>query len=460
MFPSRTHAVKRAMTAKMLLFTVFCCVSGGPFGLEGLIGASGPGLGLLLILIIPLLWAVPDALVTAELSSAMPVEGGYYQWVKRALGPFAAFLNGWWTWLYGIVDASLYPIYFAASVGTIIGTLSGNDVIDQNPILRWAVGFLVILVFTWINVRGTRLVGQTSTLLAGIIIVPFLIMGLIALFRWQDAPGYPEFSLMPQNGDLLGALAGGLGIAMWNYLGWDSLSTIAEEVEEPQKAYPRALIWGIPLVTSVYVIAVLAGLAFVPDASKWNDQGIWPNIGMAIGGVPLFWLLVGAAAASSMALFTATFLGASRLPFVMAEDGYLPSKLVEVHPKFGTPWISILFCAVLYAVLSALFTWRELISINVVLYGIALTMESIALVLFRIREPNMPRPFRVPGGMPVAILFGVMPFTMITTLVIVEFKAYGWDAAIPTLVCIASAPIAWVIIMVGRKLRARAEIGT
>lgn len=441
------------MPAKMLLFTVFCCVSGGPFGLEGLVGESGPGLALLLIFLIPILWAVPDALVTAELASAMPVEGGYYQWVKRAFGPFAAFLNGWWTWLYGIVDASLYPIYFAASVGTMISVVSQNDALAANPVLKWLVGFFVILVFTFINVRGTRLVGQTSVVLSGVIIIPFVIMGLIAALRWQEAPGIPALTLVQPGEDLLAALAGGLGIAMWNYLGWDSLSTIAEEVEEPQKAYPMALTWGIPLVTSVYAIAVLAGLAFMPDASKWVDEGVWPLIGGQVGGPLLMWLIFGAAAASSMALFTATFLGASRLPFVMAEDGFLPRKLVEVHPKFGTPWMSILFCAVLYSVLSAIFTWRELISINVVLYGIALTMESAALIKFRITEPQMERPFKLPGGMPVAILFGIVPFLMIVALVTLEFRAYGWDAALPTLICIVSGPIAWLLIHAGRRLR-------
>lgn len=442
------------MTAKMLLFTVFCCVSGGPYGLEGLVGASGSGMALLLILVIPILWAVPDAFVTAELSSAMPVEGGYYQWVKRALGPFAAFLNGWWTWLYGMIDASLYPIYFAKSLGSIIQVISGANHLEQSPILSWSVGFVVIVVFTYANIRGTRVVGLLSTALAGAIIIPFLILGIVALFRWQQAPGplVSEFTLPGQG--VAGALAGGLSIAMWNYLGWDSLTTIAEEVDEPQKAYPMALLWGVPLVTAVYVIAVLAGRPFFPDSSQWVE-GVWPQIAHAVGGPVLFWLISLGAAFSSMALFTATFLGASRLPFVMAADGFMPKWLVQVHPKYGTPWHSILFCAGVYSVLSAAFSWQELVAINVVLYATALVMEAISLVIFRIREPGMARPFRIPGGLWVAVMFGVVPMLMIVALITVTIWEGGFVQVVPTAICLASGPAAYGLIVLGRRLTVR-----
>lgn len=439
-----SQAQRRQMTAKMLLLTVFCCVSGGPFGLEGVILESGPGVGLMLVLLIPLFWAVPDAFVTAELSSALPMEGGYYQWVKRALGPFPAFLDGWWTWLYGMVDASLYPIYFAQTVGTMIATASGSDAVEANGFLRWLIGFTVILCFTWINVRGTRLVGQASSILAGVIIVPFLIMAIIAALKWTSAPQPLITSLMPDGGSFTASLAGGLGIAMWNYLGWDSLSTIAEEVEEPQKAFPRAFLIGVPLVTGVYVIAVLAGLVLVPDPSQW-EEGIWVVMAERAGGPAFMWIMFGAAAASSMALFTATFLGASRLPFVMARDGFLPHWLVKEHPRFGTPFISILLCGAVYAALSAIFSWRELVAVNVVLYATALVLEGITLVVLRIKEPDLPRPFKLPGGLPVAVAMGVIPSAMICLLIGLTISEEGWQAVIPTAVCLASGLLAWPI---------------
>lgn len=450
---------RRKMTAKMLLFTVFCCVSGGPYGLEALIGQSGAGLGLLLILVIPLLWAVPDAFVTAELASAMPVEGGYYQWVKKALGPNAAFLNGWWTWLYGMVDASLYPVYFAATTSEILKVAFGSEALEGSPFLKWGVGFLVIVGFTILNLLGTRAVGKASTLLAICIIAPFLVLGAVAAFRYAGDPRPLSLAFLPEGGSLTTALAGGLGIAMWNYLGWDSLSTIAEEVEEPQKAYPLALVWGVPLVTAVYVIAVLAGLPFFPAASEWQE-GVWPTIAQAVGGAPLFWLISLGAALSSMALFTATFLGASRLPFVMAQDRWLPGWLVTLHPKWGTPAASIILCAAIYSVLSALFSWQELIAINVVLYATALVMEGISLVIFRIRQPDMPRPFRIPGGLGVAVMFCVVPTAMIVTLIVVSIMEGGWMQVVPTAVALASGPVVLAAILLVRRLKGSSAGGS
>jgi amino acid transporter len=327
----------------------------------------------------------------------------------------------------------------------------GSEVLEAQPVLRWGVGFLVIVGFTILNLLGTRAVGKASTLLAVLIIAPFLVLGAVAAFRYAGDPRTLNFAFLPEGGSLTTALAGGLGIAMWNYLGWDSLSTIAEEVEEPQKAYPLALVWGVPLVTAVYVIAVLAGLPFFSVAADWQE-GVWPTIAQAVGGAPMFWLISVGAALSSMALFTATFLGASRLPFVMAQDRWLPQWLVTLHPRWGTPSASILLCASIYSVLSAVFSWQELIAINVVLYATALVMEGISLVIFRIREPDMARPFRIPGGLGVAVMFCVVPTAMILTLITVSIMEGGWMQVVPTGIALASGPLVLGAILLVRRI--------
>src|ERR671919_647822 len=90
---------RRQLGLLALVMVTFFIVSGGPYGLEELVSQSGPGIALLLLLITPLIWSVPTAVMVAELSSMMPVEGGYYAWVKRALGPFWGFMEGWWSWI-------------------------------------------------------------------------------------------------------------------------------------------------------------------------------------------------------------------------------------------------------------------------------------------------------------------------------------------------------------------------
>src|SRR6201985_2066883 len=95
-----------------LAAVIFFTVSGGPYGLEPLLGYAGKNGALLLLLITPLVWDIPTIFTVLELNSMMPVTGGYYQWVKRALGLRMAFYEGWWTWLYTFVDLAIYPVLF------------------------------------------------------------------------------------------------------------------------------------------------------------------------------------------------------------------------------------------------------------------------------------------------------------------------------------------------------------
>src|SRR5712692_8103221 len=119
--------MRRPVTLLPLVMAMFCAVSGGPYGLEKLIQSSGPGMALLLLVITPLIWSVPAALMAAELSSALPEEGGYYVWVKKALGPFWAFQAGWWSWTNSFVDVAIYPVLF-------VGYLS--PLLHQSALLR------------------------------------------------------------------------------------------------------------------------------------------------------------------------------------------------------------------------------------------------------------------------------------------------------------------------------------
>ena len=386
---------------------VFCAVSGGPYGLEQMISSTGAGLGILLIVLIPLVWALPDALTTAELASAIPEEGGYVVWVRRAMGPFWSFLNGWWSWLYTLVDAAGYPVLFTAYLSKLIVTFGGGDVLETNPWAKWAVSAVIVVAFTGLNVKGTRAVGKASTLFTFVIVGPFLLLSLIGLFRALGHPVHLDLSLRPPGGKLGESLSDGLSLAMWNYLGWDALSTIAAEVEKPEEAYPKALLFGIPLVTLVYLLPILAGLAFLPDPAKWTE-GSWPDVARAVGGEAMGIVVAAVGLVSAAALFTASLLGSSRVPFVLAEDGFLPQGLVAIHPRFGTPARALVVCGAVYLVLIYQ-RFQDLIKVNVVLYAAALILELLSLLILRAKEPDLPRPFRVKGGWPVLGLVFLLP---------------------------------------------------
>lgn len=432
------------MTSGMLALTVFCCVSGGPYGLEPLISAAGPAMGLLLILAVPLLWALPDALTTAELATAIPEQGGYVIWVRRAMGPFWGFLNAWWSWIYALIDAALYPVMFTEYLSKLLDLTLGIRVLEGNPWLRWSVAALVVVAFTLLNIRGTKLVGKTSSLFAYAIVLPFLLLTAIALYRIfaEGRSLFPSFAHFDTR-SASATFSAGLATVMWNYLGWDALSTIAEEVEDPSKAYPRAILYGIPFVTLVYFLPTLAGLAFYPDASKWTENA-WPDIARAVGGEWLGYLVNVAGLVSPVALFTASLLGSSRLPFVLAEERFLPRALMEIHPRFGTPWKALILCGAIYGVL-VFQTFQDLVKVNVIMYSVALFLECASLVILRWKEPNLPRPFRVKGGWPVLALVFALPVAMVSLLVFSDLSdPESRQTLWPTVVAIASGPLVWL----------------
>lgn len=449
---------RRSMTPKMLLLTVFCCVSGGPYGLESLVSSAGPGMALLLIILVPIFWALPDALTTAELATAIPEEGGYVVWVRRAMGPFWSFLNAWWTWLYALVDAALYPVIFTAYLGKLLEAGFHIHLLseDGNKSAKWAVAVVVVAAFTWLNIRGTKLVGKSSSAFAYIIIAPFALMTVWGLARMAMEHTTISMSLLPAGKTGIQAIGDGLAVVMWNYLGWDALSTIAEEVDQPAKAYPLAIFVGIPLVTLVYLLPTFVGLIFFPAADKWGE-GSWPDIATAVGGAWLSLAVNVVGLVSPIALFTASLLGSSRVPLIMAEEGFLPKALRDIHPKYGTPWKALLVCGAIYVVLVNQ-SFHDLVDLNVILYSVALFLECGSLLMLRWKEPDLLRPFKVPGGWPVLILVFLFPVAMISLLIAASMQdPEEAKKLLPTLIAVGSGPVVYAVVMAVKRFRSSAS---
>src|SRR5215218_7902327 len=136
-----------------LVFILYFSTSGGPHTVESLVHEIGPGMAALMLLLVPLLWSVPEVLIVGELSSMLPVEGGYYRWVDRAFGKFWAFQNGWLTWMYSLVDMAIYPILFVTYLAWFAPGLS--------PSIVWVIGLLVIWGATALNLAGAARVGHS-----------------------------------------------------------------------------------------------------------------------------------------------------------------------------------------------------------------------------------------------------------------------------------------------------------
>src|SRR4030081_2050932 len=181
---------------------------------------------------------------------------------------------------------------------------------------------------------------------------------------------------------------------MWNYMGWDNASTIAAEVERPQRTYPRAMLVAVAIVCLTYILPFAAMWITGLPASAW-ETGAWADIAQLMGGPVLRIALVAGGMMSGFGMFNALVMSYSRLPLAMAQDGMLPRVFAKLHPRSRAPWVTILVCAPGWAPCLGR-AFERLVSIDFLLYGVSLSLDFVALIVLRIREPELPRPFRVP----------------------------------------------------------------
>ena len=221
-----------------LVFVMFSYTTGGPFGLEDMVTTSGPGMTLIYLLLLPFFWCIPVSLVSAELTTAMPVEGGFYRWTRAAFGDFWGFLAGWWNWSASFLLGGAYAVLFTDYLVYYFPGLRGWK--------HYLVSVALIAVITWINVRGIQMVGKVATALEIFIFLPVMTMIIIALTHWHFNPFVP---LIPPHQPTFKIFGVGLALGLWLYSGYEQLSTVAEEVENPQRAYPSGIGTGCTAVS-------------------------------------------------------------------------------------------------------------------------------------------------------------------------------------------------------------------
>jgi amino acid transporter len=392
---------------------MFFTVSGGPFGLEGLVGSVGPGVALLLLVATPLLYSVPETLLVGELASMLPVEGGYYQWVKRAFGRFWGFWNGWLSWTYSLLDMAIYPVLLIQYLGFFLPALGWLE--------RWLVALAMIWGATWLNLRGTRVVGTASGWFVAAVLAPFGVLAAVALVRWfgQRATPFPVTPFHAAGTSFLGALGLGVSQSIWNYSGWDNASTIGGEIEQASATYPRALARALPFVTVVYLVTIVPVLALT-DWTTWTD-GAWPGLArVVVGGWLGVWVAL-AGMLSAFALFNALLLVYSRIPLVLAQDGLLPAALARTDAR-GTPANAVLVSAAVYSGF-ALLPFGGLLAGDVLLYTAALALEFASLIRLRRAEPGLRGAFRVPLGVPWLVALASLPLVVLVAGLVLEVRS-------------------------------------
>ena len=381
-----------------LIAATYFMVSGGPYGIEDILGGAGFARAILILLVLPIVWSLPTALMIGELASALPAEGGFYVWVRRALGPFWGYQEGWLSLSASVFDMALYPTIFVLYVGKFHPALTASW-----HGYAWSL-VVVALCCLW-NLRGAPAVGDGSVGLFLLLLAPFAVFVVLGL--WRGVALHPHVQWGQDSSSV--ALSTAVLVAMWNYMGWDNASTVAQEVKDPQRNYPRAMIAAAGLVALTYILPLLAmALSGLPSASF--STGDWMSAAIAIGGPYLGMGVVAGGVICGFGMFNALAMSYSRLPMAMADDGMLP-RFIASRNRRGVPWVSVLLCGLAWA-LALRLPFERLISIDLILYGTSLLLEFVALVVLRLREPGLARPFKA-GNLAFACSLGIGPAALI-----------------------------------------------
>lgn len=432
-FDTLAPGSSRRLGLLALLALVYLVVSGGAYGLEDAVGIAGARLTLALCLIVPLTLSLPTALMAAELTALIPVEGGFYYWVKEALGPFAAFVEAYLTLLYTATDMAIYPVLIAAYLAFVV---------PLGTAAQMAVGMALIWLSGALNIFGARPVGNTSIVLMAAITAPFaalVIAGFPRLVHWSmPAPS-------PHGGDLLGAFGGALTVVIWNFSGWENLSMVAGEIENPRRNYARAIAIALPLVILGYLLPLTVALSGAGSTAAWR-LGYFVDVGRHLGGPLLGFALAAGGAISAFSIFDAAMLWVSRMPYILAREGYLPPRLTRIWTDRATPATSIVACCVAFSLLIPL-GFASLVVLDVFFYMGALGLEMWALIRLRKLRPDRAGLFVIGGGRPALIAVVAAPIgTWLATFGLAVSHHGGADSLIVSIVLAAGAWPAYAIL--------------
>ncbi|RLN98852.1 hypothetical protein BBJ28_00015086 [Nothophytophthora sp. Chile5] len=391
-------------------------ICAGPIGSEEVISSSGPLVGLLGFLFYALLIAFPYAYIVAELCSAFPEDGGFTVWVLNAFGPFWGFQVGYWSWIAGVLRGALVP-------GTLLDLITKFYKLEiKSAGLEYAIKMAIAIVLAVPTLLGTRAVSRLSILVMTLVLLFFSVFTVWALVKASDFDDLFEVrhevtEYNPETKDL--TLSGGTAIQwvtlintlFYKYKGINNASVFGGEVQNPARSYSRAIAIIMLLIVATYVVPVTAGL--VSDGLSWSmlDRNSFPFLAFSIGGSFLRGLIQVAACCASAGMFIAMLHVKAFMISGMAENRLVPELLGRRSNRFQSPTHAALLTLVLMLALLSVDFDDMLPMTNA--YSAAAQLLIIATVVRLRRElPYIPRPTKVPGGIPVLCSIAVLPTFM------------------------------------------------
>jgi glutamate:GABA antiporter len=469
MSPTTAPALRRALGFRDLLF--FYIVT--TFSLRWMATAAAAGPSALVIWIIAAIGLfVPLVFATLELSSRYPDEGGIYVWSKRAFGPFPAFITGWSYWA---TNLPYFPslLYFAAGNLLFVGGPSWQAW-SSNSTYYMAAAIVGLTFAVTINVVGldigkwlSNAGAMSSWIVAGLLIA----LGVVSWARFGSATPINGSSLIPST-----SLK---DVIFWSTIafafgGVESGSTMGEEIRDPRRTIPRAVVAAAIIITLLYLAGTLSVLLAMPKKQISGLQGIMQAIQAMTLRVGVGWMVPFVAALVTLNAVGGVggwFAATARLPFVAGLDRFLPSAFGSIHPRYHTPHVALLVQAGISAVFvilgqagtSVRGAYDVLVSMSIITYFVPFLFMFAALIKVQ-NEPPAPDVIRVPGGAPVAAILGGLGFLTTSIAIVLACIPAAEEPnkalAVAKIVglSIAMLAIGAIVYLVGRrKLQGRSE---
>ena len=390
------------------------------------------------------------ALTYAELGAMKPQAGGEYVYVRDAYGPLGGFLYGW-TWFVIAKPASVATI--ATGLVRILGTFSVFSFFSDNVFLAhifshpfavtWGqlIAIAAAVLISVLNYLGVKKAGEFQliftvlkvAIIFGIVLVCFSGTGSATGRGWANFAG----TFTGAKGGIAGFMAA-LVAALWAYDGWNDLNMVAGEIKRPERNIPLALIAGVATVGVLYVLVNAAVQYVLPaNAIASSQRPASDAVALVMGHTGAAIVSIGMAV-SMLVTLNGTIMSGARVPFAMARDGYFFRALREVHPRFHTPSAAIVVQAVLSIILLLLGgNFRQLFSLAIFAEWLFYMIAGSTIFVFRWRDPQAIRPYRVLGYPLVPALF----ITIAAVLLYYTFRENWPNSLYGLLVILAGIPV-------------------
>ena len=407
------HRLKRALGATNLTALGIGAIIGtGIFVLTGTVAAQNAGPAVVLSFVLAGVASIFAALCYSEFASLVPMAGSAYTYGYTTLGEVFAWIIGWdliLEYALGAVTVSIgwsgyvvsflhdigidIPAQLSAARGTLITLADGTQVaaIFNLPAV------IIIGIVTLLLVIGIKESANANNVIVIIKVAVVLLFIVGAAHAVNPANWHP---FMPPSTGVRGqfgwsGVMQGAGIVFFAYIGFDAVSTAAQEAKNPQRDMPIGIIGSLLICTVLYIL--VSGVA--TGIMSYHDLNVPDPIAVAADHAGLGWMSslikLGAIAGLSSVILV-MLLGQSRILWTMADDGLMPKFVSKVHPKFRTPWITTILTGVVVAFFAAILPIRDAASLVSIGTLLAFVIVSIGVLVLRVREPELPRKFKAP----------------------------------------------------------------